>query len=270
MAEPIAVAVNGVMGRMGTQVLRLLGNDPDFRVVGGLERKGHPSAGLDLGIITSGKKSGVTVVDDPAVLAAPVGCIIDFSSPSSTLHLLDSAVRKHICMVIGTTGFSPAELERVQQAGNSTAVVMAPNMSVLVNLMYKLLEMTARALGDDYDTEIIEAHHRNKVDAPSGTAMKMAEIIAQAYHKPLQDIARYERHGSIGPRPKGEIGIQTVRGGDITGEHTVMFIGTGERLEITHCATSRENFAMGALIAAKWVSGKPPGVYNMIDVLGLK
>ncbi len=270
MGNPIAVAVNGVMGRMGTHVLRLLFSDQDFNIIGGIEKKGHTSTGLDLGVITSGKKSGLSIVDDPANIAGKIDCIIDFSLPASTLSILEFAIRKGVRMVIGTTGFPQSDVERIKQAGNEIAIVMAPNMSVLVNLAYKLVETAAKALGDNYDTEIVESHHKNKVDAPSGTTMKMAEIIAQAYNKPLKDIARYERHGSIGPRPKGEIGIQTVRGGDIVGEHTVMFIGTGERLEIIHRATNRENFAMGALIAAKWVVGKQPGMYNMIDVLGLE
>ncbi len=172
-------------------------------------------------------------------------------------------------MVIGTTGFSAQELEEIDRAAKEIPIIMAPNMSVLVNLLFKLIGITAKVLDDGYDVEIVEAHHRNKVDAPSGTALRLAEIVAQARGKALDDIMRHDRHGKVGVRPRGEIGVQVVRGGDIVGEHTVMFIGAGERLEITHRATSRENFAQGALLAAKWAVGKAPGLYTMIDVLGL-
>lgn len=270
MAEPIAIAVNGAMGRMGMQILRLLYNDRSFNVTSGIENKNHPSIGVDLGTLILGKKSGIEITDNPENITGKTDCIIDFSKPVSTLSILAYARQRHITMVIGTTGFSQTELEDINRASSEIAVVMAPNMGVLMNLTFKLVELTAKVLGDSYDAEIVEAHHKNKVDAPSGTALKLADTIANAYGKPLKEIARYDRHGTIGARPKGEIGIQTLRGGDIVGEHTVMFIGTGERLEITHRATSRENFAQGALLAAKWVVGKPPGMYNMIDVLGLK
>lgn len=269
MNDAISVAINGVMGRMGVQILRLLYKDHAFHMIGGIEKTGHPSIGLDLGTIAIGKKTGTAVVDNPERITDKIHCIIDFSIPASTLSILEYAKQNDVCMVIGTTGFSETELDTINQAARRIAIVLAPNMSVLVNLTFKLVELTAKVLGDSYDAEIVEAHHKNKIDAPSGTAIKLAELIAQAYNKPLRDIARYERHGSIGVRPKGEIGIQTVRGGDIVGEHTVMFIGTGEKLEITHRATSRENFAQGALLAAKWLYNKQPGIYSMINVLGL-
>ncbi len=268
-ARPVHVAVNGIMGRMGQQIARLLFQDQSFVVAGGLERTNHPSIGLDIGTLIQGKTAGVRVTDDPGNFASSPDCVIDFSTPSSTLALLAYAQQQKVAMVIGTTGFSAQETETIKQAAQQTAIVHSPNMSVLVNLLFKLVGLTAGVLGDGFDAEIVELHHKNKVDAPSGTALKLADLIAGAYGKKLEDSARYERHGQIGPRPKGQIGIQTVRGGDIVGEHTVLFIGTGERLEITHRATSRENFAQGALLAARWVAGKQPGMYSMADVLGL-
>ena len=269
MINPVAVVVNGVMGRMGLQIARLLSQNASFRIVGGIERKGHSSVGVDIGLLIQGKNSGVTVTDDPARVTEHIDCIIDFSTPASTLAILEYAKNKKISLVIGTTGLSKEETETIRRAGEETAIVQSPNMSVLVNLLFKLVELAARTAGDGFDAEIVEAHHKNKIDAPSGTALKLADIIAHAYNRQLADAARYERHGQIGARPRGEIGIQSLRGGDIVGEHTVMFIGTGERLEITHRATSRENFAQGALLAAQWLAGKNPGVYTMGDVLGL-
>lgn len=269
MADPVAVAVNGVMGRMGLQIARLLSQNPSFRIVGGIERKGHSSVGVDIGLLIQGKNSGVMVTDDPSRITERVDCIIDFSTPASTLAILEYARKKKISLVIGTTGISKEDTEVIRQAGKETAIVQSPNMSVLVNLLFKLVELAAETAGDSFDAEIVEVHHKNKIDAPSGTALKLADIIARACNRQLSDTARYERHGQIGTRPRGEIGIQALRGGDIVGEHTVMFIGTGERLEITHRATSRENFAQGALLAAQWIAGKTPGVYTMGDVLGL-
>ena len=269
MADPVAVAVNGVMGRMGLQIARLLSQNPSFRIVGGIERKGHSSVGVDIGLLIQGKNSGVMVTDDPSRITERVDCIIDFSTPASTLAILEYARKKKISLVIGTTGISKEDTEMIHQAGKETAIVQSPNMSVLVNLLFKLVELAAETAGDSFDAEIVEVHHKNKIDAPSGTALKLADIIARACNRQLSDTARYERHGQIGTRPRGEIGIQALRGGDIVGEHTVMFIGTGERLEITHRATSRENFAQGALLAAQWIAGKTPGVYTMGDVLGL-
>ncbi len=269
MAERIRVAVNGISGKMGMQIARLLSNDNSFDIVGGIERKEHPSLGVDIGMLIQGKNSGVRVTDNPDHITTKPDCIIDFSTSASTLATVEYARKKKISMVIGTTGFSKVGIETINQAGNDVAIVISPNMSVLVNLVFKLVELTANVVGDSFDAEIVEAHHKNKIDAPSGTAIKLADIIAHAYNKPLSDIAKYERNGQIGSRPRGEIGVQAVRGGDIVGEHTVMFIGAGERLEITHRATSRENFAQGALLAAKWIVRKQPGVYSMIDVLGL-
>lgn len=270
MADQIRIAVNGIMGRMGVQITRLLYQDPIFLMVGGIERKHHPSIGVDIGTFIMGKKSNVRITDNPYDIKVKPECIIDFSTTSSTLSILDFAKKEHIPMVIGTTGFSQVEIDTIHQSGNVIAIVMSPNMSVLVNVVFKLVELVAKTVSDGYDAEILEIHHRNKLDAPSGTAIKLADIITNAYSRPLNNTIKYERHGQIGVRPKGEIGVQSLRGGDVVGEHTVMFIGTGERIEITHRATSRENFAHGALLAAKWVVKQKPGIYNMSDVLGLK
>jgi len=269
MAERIKVAINGVMGRMGMQVARLLYQDDSFIVVGGIERKNHPSIGVDIGTLINGKRSEVKVKATPEEIKPEPACIIDFSTPASTLAVLDYAKKKSIPMIIGTTGFSKEELTTIEQSARNIAIVLSPNMSVLVNLVFKIVELVAKTVGDNFDAEIVEVHHKNKMDAPSGTAIKLADIIAHAYNKSLNDIVRYERYGQIGIRPKGEIGVQSLRGGDVVGEHTVMFIGAGERLEITHRAMSRENFANGALIAAKWVVNQSPGMYSMADVLGL-
>ncbi len=270
MAETTAIAINGAMGRMGMQIAKLLLEDPSCSIAAVVERKGHPSVGTDFGTLTSGRKSGISVSDDFGGIAGKIDCIIDFSAPVSTLSVLRYARGSHIPMIIGTTGFSKLELETIDRAGGEIAIVVAPNMSVLMNIVFKIVGLSAQVLGSGYDAEIVELHHRNKVDAPSGTALMLADIIARAYKRPLEELARYDRHGAVGARHSGEIGIQALRGGDIVGEHTVMFIGSGERLEITHRTTSRENFAQGAVLAAKWVTGKTPGIYTMSDVLGLK
>ncbi|MCL4478424.1 MAG: 4-hydroxy-tetrahydrodipicolinate reductase [Deltaproteobacteria bacterium] len=267
MNKPISVAVNGAMGRMGMQVLKLLFNDTSFDVAGGIERKGHPSL-LSQDNNTMEAKSTSNIVDDPGKINSSIDCFIDFSSPESTMKLIEYAKIKSIATVIGTTGFSQSEMETIHKTANIIPVLLSPNMSVLVNLAFKLVELSAKTLDDAYDAEIFELHHRNKVDAPSGTAIKFGELIAWARDKSFKDTARYARSGNTGARQKGEIGIQTLRGGDVAGEHTVMFIGTGERLEITHRSSSRENLAQGAVRAAKWIVGRPPALYNMFDVLG--
>ncbi|MGB9736019.1 MAG: 4-hydroxy-tetrahydrodipicolinate reductase [bacterium] len=270
MADQVRVVVNGVMGRMGMQIARLLYQDPTFVVVGGIERKNHPSVGVDIGTFVKGEKSNIKVLDEPEDMQTRPDCIIDFSTPASTIGIINYAKREHVSMVIGTTGFSKNEMEAINQCGGDIPIVISPNMSVLVNVVFKVVELVAKTIGDSFDAEVLEIHHRNKMDAPSGTAIKLAEIISRAYDKPFNDSVRYERHGQIGIRPRGEIGVQSLRGGDVVGEHTVMFVGAGERIEITHRATSRENFAHGALLAAKWVVKQKPGIYSMADVLGLK
>jgi 4-hydroxy-tetrahydrodipicolinate reductase len=196
--------------------------------------------------------------------------IIDFTAPAATISHVELAVEKNKAMVIGTTGIDAEHLQKIQDAAGKIPIMFAPNFSVGVNLLLNALQDMARVLGDDYDIEIIEAHHRLKKDAPSGTALKLAQVIADALGRDLDEVGRYARKGIIGERTKKEIGIQTIRGGDIVGDHTVMFCGLGERIEITHKASSRDTFARGALRAAAWIARQKPGLYDMQDVLGLK
>ena len=213
---------------------------------------------------------GVPISGDLGAVLDAVDVLIDFSHHEASMVNLREATSRNRAMVIGTTGFAPQEWEEIRDLGRSARCVISPNMSVGVNVMLRVLGDVARILGDDYDVEIVEAHHRRKADAPSGTALRMGEILASALGRDLSDVGVFARHGQIGPRTDREIGIQTVRAGDIVGEHTVLFAGTGERIEITHRAHSRDNFARGALRAALWVVNQPPGLYDMQDVLGLR
>jgi 4-hydroxy-tetrahydrodipicolinate reductase len=266
----VRIAVAGAMGRMGSRITALSREYEGIELTGVFERKGHKDIGKDIGGLLGLGNLGLTLQDgiDKVIDAADV--IIDFTHSGSTLEHLRVASLKGKSMVIGTTGFSKEELKEVEGLTQKIPAVMAPNMSVGVNLLLKVLRDISIVLGDDYDIEIIEAHHRLKKDAPSGTAMKMAQVIASALNRDLDDVAVYTRKGMIGERTKREIGIQTIRAGDIVGEHTVLFGGMGERIEITHKASSRDTFARGALRAALWVHGKEPGLYDMQDVLGLK
>jgi 4-hydroxy-tetrahydrodipicolinate reductase len=241
-----------------------------LKVVGAVEREGHESIGKDVGLLAGTGELGIRLSADLGEVIDKTDVIIDFTSVSSTLKTVKLAAERKKAMVIGTTGFSKDEREVVREASSGMPVVLAPNMSVGVNLLLRVLGDVARVLGDDYDVEIIEAHHRLKKDAPSGTAVKMAQVIAEALKRNLETVAVYARQGLIGERTKKEIGIQTVRAGDIVGEHTVLFGGLGERIEITHKASSRDTFARGALKAAQWVHNKSAGFYDMQDVLGLK
>lgn len=266
----VRIAVAGAMGRMGSRITALSREYEGIELTGVFERKGHKDIGKDIGGLLGLGNLGLTLQDgiDKVIDAADV--IIDFTHVSSTLEHLRVASSEGKSMVIGTTGFSQEELKEVGGLTQKIPAVMAPNMSVGVNLLLKVLRDISIVLGDDYDIEIIEAHHRLKKDAPSGTAMKMAQVIASALNRDLDDVAVYTRKGMIGERTKREIGIQTIRAGDIVGEHTVLFGGMGERIEITHKASSRDTFARGALRAALWIHGKEPGLYDMQDVLGLK
>ena len=210
------------------------------------------------------------VTDDLAALLEKAEVVIDFSVPEATLSHLRAVVQRRRAMVIGTTGFSSDELQELRSLARQVPCVFSPNMSVGVNLLYKVIGEMAKTLGDDYDIEVIEAHHRLKKDAPSGTALKIAEVLARAVNRDLNQVGVYARKGLVGERKKQEIGIQTIRAGDIVGDHTVLFGGMGERIEITHRASSRDTFARGALRAAHWVVKQPPGLYDMMDVLNLK
>ncbi|GBE05098.1 MAG TPA: 4-hydroxy-tetrahydrodipicolinate reductase [Nitrospirae bacterium] len=266
----INLIVSGAAGRMGTRITALAHDHKDIKVVGALEQKGHPKAGVDIGEIIGTGKTGITVSADINDVKEKANVIIDFSDPEATVELSKIAAEKGIAMVIGTTGLSSEEINEIRSLTKKIPCVLAPNMSVGVNLLLKVLADVARVLGDDFDVEIVEAHHRLKKDAPSGTALKMAQVVANALNRNLDETAVYARKGLIGERTTKEIGIQSVRAGDIVGEHTVLFGGLGERIEITHKASSRDTFARGALKAALWVAEQKPGFYDMQDVLGLK
>lgn len=267
-ARVIKVAVAGVCGRMGMSVASLAGTDGDIELVGATEAVGHVSVGRDLGDLVAGAGPGVNVSNSISEAARDADVIIDFTVPEATLAHAEYSVRSGKSMVIGTTGFTPEQGEELLGLLRRIPCVFSPNMSVGVNILFEISRQVAFHLGDSYDAEIFETHHRGKIDSPSGTAIALAEAVASGLGSELEDVARYERHGRTGAREKGEIGIQTLRGGDVVGDHTVMFLGDGERVELTHKATARENFSAGALRAAKWISGKPPGVYAMRDVLG--
>jgi 4-hydroxy-tetrahydrodipicolinate reductase len=261
------IAIVGSSGRMGRALLEAVAQAPDMRLAAAVERAGSPFVGKDAGELT-GSPCGVVIVDDAA--AALKGChaLIDFTRPEATLDHLQLCRRLGVNIVIGTTGFTPAQKEQIADAARDIGVVFAPNMSVGVNLCLKLLDMAARVLNEGYDIEVIEAHHRHKVDSPSGTALRMGEVVANALGRNLAECAVYGREGVTGERSPSTIGFATVRGGDIVGDHTVLFAGTGERVEITHKASSRATFALGALRAARFLAQRGKGLYDMQDVLG--
>jgi 4-hydroxy-tetrahydrodipicolinate reductase len=257
---------------MGSRIINVLSTSEGIRLSAAVERKGHLLVGQDACGPAGLPAGGVlTVITDDLVAALKAGdVLIDFTAPEASMEHIRTCAEQKRPIVVGSTGFSKEQLEQVKIYTQTIPCVLSPNMSIGVNLCFKVLAEVAKALGDDYDIEVIEAHHRMKKDAPSGTAMKMAQILAQAVERNLDEVGVYARKGMIGERSKKEIGIQTVRAGDIVGEHTVMFAGKGERIEITHRAHSRDTFAAGAVRAAKWIVGKKPGLYDMQDVLGLK
>ncbi len=266
----IKIAVAGAAGRMGSRITALSKEYEGLQLAGAFERKGHKDIGKDVGMMLGIGETGVLLSDGIERVIDNVDMVISFTTVEASLEQLELASSKGKAMVIGTTGFSKDALAKVAELTKKIPCVMASNMSTGVNLLLKVLQDIARVLGEGYDIEIIEAHHRMKKDAPSGTALKMAQVIADAVNRNLDEVAVYARKGIIGERKAKEIGIQTIRAGDIVGEHTVIFGGLGERIEVTHKASSRDTFARGALRAASWVYGKPAGLYDMQDVLGLK
>ncbi|MDR2153514.1 MAG: 4-hydroxy-tetrahydrodipicolinate reductase [Burkholderiaceae bacterium] len=266
---PHRVAVAGATGRMGQMLIEALRAASDCQLTGALERADSPALGQDAGAF-GGQATGVRVTAELDVGLSGAQALIDFTRPEATMAHLAACRRLGVTLVIGTTGFSAAQKAEITAAARDIAIVMSPNMSVGVNVTFKLLEMAAKALATGYDIEIIEAHHRHKVDAPSGTALKMGEIIAAALGRELNDCAVYERHGHTGERDPSAIGFATIRGGDIVGEHTALFAGTGERIEISHRCNSRAGYAQGSLRAVRFLAGKPPGLYDMFDVLNLR
>lgn len=265
----LRIAIAGASGRMGHMLIEAVQAAPDVTLAGALDRVGSPSIGTDAGAF-SGQLAGVVIQSDFDKALANADLLIDFTRPEGTLQHLEYCAAHGIKMVIGTTGFDEAGKAAIRAAAGKTAIVFAPNMSVGVNVTLKLLEMAAKSFSEGYDIEIIEAHHRHKVDAPSGTALKMGEVIADAIGRDLKECAVYGREGVTGERDPSTIGFATIRGGDIVGDHTVLFAGIGERIEISHKSSSRVTYAHGSLRAARFLAGKNTGLYDMQDVLGLK
>jgi len=266
----VRVLINGGGGRMGKMILSHLLKDPELALAGVREVPGHSAQGRDAGSLVGGGDLGVPVVERLDRLGARPDVVIDFTAPAATLELADDMADAGIPLVSGTTGLSEEQRKALARRLSAVPCVLAPNMSVGVNVLFKLVEEAARILGEGYDAEIVEAHHRFKADAPSGTALRLAEGIARARGIRLAEQARYGREGKPGPRTRDEVGILAVRAGDIVGEHTVTFGGIGERVELVHKAHTRDNFALGSLRAAKWVVRQPPGMYDTLDVLGLR
>jgi 4-hydroxy-tetrahydrodipicolinate reductase len=256
------VAVAGAGGKMGRALIEAVQADSSLELAAALEVAGSPALGTEL--------AGVKVGSDIRAAVSAADLLIDFTRPEGTLAHLDACVAAGKSMVIGTTGFNAAQLSRIREGANRIAIVLSPNFAVGVNVVFQLAETAAKALGDSYDVEIIEAHHRQKVDAPSGTALMLGQLVAGALGRNLDDVASHGREGDLGARPAKQIGFHAIRGGDIVGEHTVVFAGTGERVEVSVRSQSRLTYATGALRAAKFLQGKKNGLYEMKDVLGLK
>ncbi len=267
-SSPLRIAIAGASGRMGRMLIEAVLNAPDCELAGALDMPGNPALGSDAGAFL-GRTTGVMITSDVPAGLGRAQVLIDFTRPEGTMTHLRVCQQLGVKMVIGTTGFGDADKAELARAAQSLAMVMAPNMSVGVNVTLRLLQMAAKALSTGYDIEVIEAHHRHKVDAPSGTALKMGEVIAEALGRDLKDCAVYAREGHTGERDPSSIGFATIRGGDIVGDHTVMFAGTGERVEISHRSGSRSNYAQGSLRAARYLAERPSGMFDMFDVLNL-
>lgn len=266
----IRLAVAGAAGRMGKTILTLAAKDPEFKIAAGFESASNPAVGADIGTLIGQGPLGVRISFDPANELKGIDALIDFTHFSTTQMYLAAALKHKTGYVIGTTGLERSTLDGIKTASSQIPIVQSPNMSIGVNLLFKLTEMTAKALDESYDIEITEAHHRMKKDAPSGTAVKLLEVVAGARKKDLEKDVVTGRDGEVGARPRGQIGAFAVRGGDVVGDHTVFFLGDGERIELTHRASSREAFAQGALRAAKFVAKHKNGFYNMQQVLGIE
>jgi 4-hydroxy-tetrahydrodipicolinate reductase len=268
MKEEINAIVVGAAGKMGARIINLIKETPSLKLIQAVERSDHPSVGKDIGEVIGLGKIGVIL--EGSLKKGEGNVIINFSSPQASLENLEFAKGAGLAIVIGTTGLSLEQTNKVKELSKSTRCVLAPNMSVGVNVMFRIVQEVAKVLGPEYDIEILEAHHRLKKDSPSGTAVKLGELISSSIGRDFGKVGVYGRKGMVGERTKDEIGMQVIRAGDIVGDHTVLFGGIGERLEITHRAHSRDNFARGAIRAALWVVNQPNGLYDMQDVLGLK
>ena len=268
MSAPLRIAVAGASGRMGRMLIEAVSASADCVLGGALDVAGSPALGSDP-LAALGRRSELCITDDLRAGLAGADVLIDFTRPEGTLAHLAVCRELGVRAVIGTTGLDDAQKARIAEHARHIGIVLAPNMSLGVNVMLKLLDVAARALNAGYDIEVIEAHHRHKVDAPSGTALAMGEVLARAVGRELKDVAVWGRHGITGERDPAAIGFSVIRGGDIVGDHTVLFAGTGERIEITHKSASRATYAQGSLRAARFVATRPPGLSGMDDVLGL-
>ncbi|ABK15758.1 4-hydroxy-tetrahydrodipicolinate reductase [Syntrophobacter fumaroxidans] len=266
----VRAAVAGIAGRMGSRIAQLIRETDGIELAGGFEHSGHQAVNREISEIIGGSPTGLKVTSHIAQVLDTVDVVLDFTLAAASLEHLRQASARGKAMVIGSTGFAREQLEEAEKLAGRVPCVISPNMSMGVNVLFKVVGDVARLLGESFDVEIIEAHHRLKKDAPSGTALKLAQVAAGALGRNLEEVGVYARRGLIGERTGNEIGIQTIRGGDIVGEHTVMFAGSGERIEIVHRAQSRDNFARGAIRAALWVVRQPPGLYGMDHVLGMK
>jgi len=266
----IKVGVAGIAGRMGSRIAQLVCEAPDMVLEGGWERPEHEAVGNPVRRFVPGFDGDILVAPGIEDVITAVDVVVDFTAPEASLHHAEVCKRHGKPVVVGTTGFSKEQCETLIQYASDIPIILAPNMSVGVNVLFKLVEFAAKLLGDDFDVEIVEAHHRYKKDAPSGTAIKLGQVIAAALGRDFDKVAVYERRGFTGERTRQEIGMQTLRGGDIVGEHTILFAGLGERIEITHRAHSRDTFARGAIRAVRWIVDRDAGLYDMHDVLGLK
>jgi 4-hydroxy-tetrahydrodipicolinate reductase len=263
------IVVTGAAGRMGGRIVTLATEAAELQVAGAVEIAGHPQIGQDVGYVAGCGDLGVTIGDSLEEALADADLLIDFTFPQVSLQNAAVCARLGKAMVVGSTGFTPEERKQLEGYAGQAPIVFAPNMSVGVNVCFKLLKDLTKTLGEGFDVEIVELHHNKKKDSPSGTAVRMGEVVAEAQGHDYNQVANYHREGMCGERSTEEIGMQTVRGGDIVGEHTVYFIGMGERIELTHRAMSRDMFARGAIRAASWLKGKAPGIYDMQAVLGL-
>ena len=263
----IRIIIDGACGRMGKMITQGVSEQEDMQIVGAIEFSEHPQLGQDVGEVAGIGAIGVPVTSDlPAILDGG-DVVIEFTSPSATIEHLQNVVDAGKRMVIATTGYDEEELAQVHTLAPQIPCVMASNMSVGINVMLQAIQLVAKVLGDDYDVEVIEAHHNQKVDSPSGTALTMAEVLAETLDRDLGEVGVYGRHGIVGVRPKKEIGVHAIRGGDLAGDHTVLFVGTGDRLEITHRGQNREPLARGAIRAARWVMNAPNGLHDISEVL---
>jgi 4-hydroxy-tetrahydrodipicolinate reductase len=263
------IGVVGCAGRMGQMLVREIAATAGCTLAGGTGRMGSPVLGKDLGVLAGLDPLGVTVTDDPVALFAEADAVIDFTTPDLTERHAALAAQAETVLVIGTTGLNPSQQAAIATAATHTAIVQSPNMSLGVNLLLALVEQVAHTLGDDFDIDILEMHHRRKVDAPSGTALGLGRAAAAGRGVALEDVWQKVRDGHTGARPRGEIGFATLRGGDVIGDHTVIFASDGERVELTHKASGRQIYAKGAVRAALWAQDKTPGLYSMRDVLGV-